>query len=343
VIVGRIDAVTYDETKHSATVALTATIYDTMGPQGLQVAATPFSVTGRSQDRRVKLGASEAEQLALHDAERQLSVKIVGSGILPKQLLKKRGGSHTSFLSILIPVVIGVAAVAILASNHGGSSHPASSGTGGNNGGGTGGHTLLPPGNAIAEVAPYNGGFPVDLSFTPSASGNSVQRYDITRTSNGGSSVITSIASVTGSPTYTWADSSITPGQAYSYSVQAIGYNGETSASVMFQTPQGTTLIVPGQPTAPLGLSVTQTTTSSVTLQWTPSTAAFTAGYQVFRSSQASGNFILVSPTVTAATYTDRSPDLVQGVTYYYKVHAVSSASPPISSPDSNVVVVTLP
>ena len=92
-----------------------------------------------------------------------------------------------------------------------------------------------------------------------------------------------------------------------------------------------TSTAIPPSPT-----NLTATSAADPTLTWTGVNASNLAGYNVYRSTNASGPFTKLTATpTTATTYTDTaSPP--SGVTLYYQVTAVSTAAAPNeSAPDT--------
>jgi Abnormal spindle-like microcephaly-assoc'd, ASPM-SPD-2-Hydin/Fibronectin type III domain len=89
------------------------------------------------------------------------------------------------------------------------------------------------------------------------------------------------------------------------------------------------------------GLGVANsTTTSSVHLQWNPSSSSGIAGYYVYRSTSQTGVFQKLNESPEASTsYTDTS--VSPGTTYYYKVTSVDSDE--IESSFSETVSATIP
>ncbi|GAA1844567.1 malectin domain-containing carbohydrate-binding protein [Microlunatus capsulatus] len=92
-------------------------------------------------------------------------------------------------------------------------------------------------------------------------------------------------------------------------------------------------------PAAPTGLAATATG-SGITLDWADNGEADLAGYDVLRSTSATGTFTKVSPlTVTASGYVDTAVQL--GSTYHYKVVALDS-SDNVSAPSEAASATTL-
>ena len=78
--------------------------------------------------------------------------------------------------------------------------------------------------------------------------------------------------------------------------------------------------------TAPVTVTVKSRTGGGINISWTKVTGA--AGYRIYRSRTKTDVGVLVNSTVcTETAYTDKSTKLVNGVTYYYRVRAVSKVN----------------
>ncbi len=148
----------------------------------------------------------------------------------------------------------------------------------------------------------------VDLAWTAPANG-SLTGYTISRKTTGGYTVI---ANLTGAGTTTYSDTNLTAGTAYTYYVTAIG-NCNADSDPKTTTPVCTPPSVPGALTATAG-------DAKVTLSWGASTPA-PASYTVQRKTGSAGTYATIaSPTTNS--YTDDTPPLSNGTTYYYQVSA---------------------
>jgi hypothetical protein len=86
-------------------------------------------------------------------------------------------------------------------------------------------------------------------------------------------------------------------------------------------------------PETATGLTAVAGAAGKITLNWTATTTTTNlAGYYVYRSSGAAYTKLNASP-ITPTTYVDTST--VDGTTYTYKIHAVSSGTPTLESVDS--------
>jgi fibronectin type 3 domain-containing protein len=171
------------------------------------------------------------------------------------------------------------------------------------------------PGNAI-----------VTLNWTAPTGAVS---YNVYRgTSSGGESLL-----ATGVTTTTYADKAVTNGQTYYYFVTAVNSNippvpNESAPSAEVSTTPA------APPAAPTGLkaaaSAANTVTPQVTLTWTGAPTA--TSYNIYRGTHG-GAETLVATGVTGTSYTDASPALAFGTTYFYKVSGVNID---VEGPQSN-------
>jgi chitodextrinase len=141
-------------------------------------------------------------------------------------------------------------------------------------------------------------------------------------------------STLVGSPTGTsFTDTGLSASTAYSYTVKATDAAGNVSAASTAVT--GTTSTAGGDtipPSAPTGVTVSGTTSSSVSLSWTASTDNVgVTGYQVFR-----GNTLVGSPATTSFTDTG----LNASTAYSYTVKAVDAAGN-VSAASSSVSATT--
>jgi glucoamylase len=177
----------------------------------------------------------------------------------------------------------------------------------------------------------------VSLSWTGASLAAGYHLYRAT-----GSGTATVVAT-TGNTTYT--DTGLSPSTTYTYYVVAYNNVGASpdSNSVTATTP------APGTPpSAPTGLKVTGTTSTTASLAWTAATdtTGTVAGYDIYRAT-GSGNAVLVG-TGTATSFTDTG--LSPSTVYTYDVTAfdadgnTSAPSAPITATTTanNVEVVTV-
>jgi fibronectin type 3 domain-containing protein len=153
----------------------------------------------------------------------------------------------------------------------------------------------------------------VALTWTaPSDGGAAISGYVVRRgTASGAEATYTTLGAVT-----SYADTAVTPGVAYFYQVQAVNTVGTGAASTERTATPFTTAAAPT-------LSAT-TGKNQVSLGWTVPNSGGTSitGYQIYRSTT-SGNEVLVQTISTGTSYIDSVPG---GVTYYYRVAAVTAA-----------------
>jgi hypothetical protein len=182
----------------------------------------------------------------------------------------------------------------------------------------------LPPSNFIAS--PGNG--VVNLSW---AAPTDAIEYNIYRGTLPGQEGITPYATVTSGTTF--ADSSVSNGVTYYYTVTAINPNinhvpalpfESAASSEAFATPSNSPV-----PAAPAGLTASaaafNTTTGLVTLNWNASSGA--TSYSVFRSTSSNGEGgAPLGSNIVGTLFTDNSA--VFGTAYFYKVAAVNGSGP---------------
>ena len=196
------------------------------------------------------------------------------------------------------------------------------------------GGTVAPPtapGNLTA-AADRQG--PMDLAWTASTSSVGIADYIIQRCQGTGCANFAQINTATGT---TYIDSAVTSSTTYSYRVQAVDIDGNSSAfsNIATNTTVGST-----PPTAPSNLTATAVSTSQINLSWTASTSSLGLANYVVQRCQGVGcaNFAQIA-TPTATTYTDTG--LASGTSYSYQVEAVDIEGN--FSPFSNVATAATP
>jgi hypothetical protein len=141
-------------------------------------------------------------------------------------------------------------------------------------------------------------------------------------------------ALLTTSSSFTYTDSNLTPGETYSYTVNAFDASGNVSK---LSTPLVVETTDTTPPSVPTGLQITGTTSKSVSLSWNASTGiGGVGGYRVLRGTSATSLSIHASPTTTS--YTDSCRP---STTYYYAVESFNPIG--INSAPSSTVEVTTP
>ena len=186
------------------------------------------------------------------------------------------------------------------------------------------GTTLPEPPAAPTLSADNVAGTEVDLSwYVDPAAGGPASTYTVWRTDGDGvTSANFQPVESANSPTTAWADTTVSPGETYTYQVTASNTGGTSG-------PSNNVAVTTPIPAAPTDLSATAGDTH-VALTWTASTGA--TGYKVKRSTTDGGPYTTVG-TPTAASYTNTG--LTNGTTYYYVVTAVNAGA---ESDDSDQV-----
>jgi fibronectin type 3 domain-containing protein len=164
---------------------------------------------------------------------------------------------------------------------------------------------------APAVVTPAAGDGQVSLTWTTSLGAT---LYRVSRNTTG-TGTFAQIATPTAA---SYLDQPLTDGTKYYYVVAASnGSCWSADSSAASTTPVCTPPSVPGTITATAG-------DAKVTLSWVASTPA-PASYTLQRKTGAGGTYATIaSPTV--ASYTDATPPLTNGTTYYYKVSASNTS-----------------
>ena len=125
------------------------------------------------------------------------------------------------------------------------------------------------------------------------------------------------IASIT---TANYTDANLSQSITYYYKVRAASSAGSSSdSSIVYATTTNTNSS--GILYAPSSLTATPANTNQINLTWNP--VSYATYYNVYRAASPSEAYVNIA-SITTTNYTDSS--LTQGVTYYYKVQAASSA-----------------
>jgi fibronectin type 3 domain-containing protein len=195
--------------------------------------------------------------------------------------------------------------------------------------GGTGGNTAVQniltwdyhPTATTAPAAPSNltgnvvSGSEIDLSWTNSAI--DAISVLIERSTDGVS--FTQIASVSATVS-TYHDTSLSPGNTYSYKLQATNAAGNSPFSNVFQA------ATPTSPAPPTDLAVTKITTTEVDLSWT-NVASNATGIKILKQLRNNNSQIVATglpPTTTSYHITG----LMAGSPYTFEVDALNSNGP---------------
>ncbi len=115
-----------------------------------------------------------------------------------------------------------------------------------------------------------------------------------------------------------YTDSNLDSYTTYYYKAKAINSFGSSGLSPYIS---GTTEQLGSAPSTPTGLTVSNQTVSSLTISWNISQDA--TSYQVYRDTNAQGNFAYLANNDNSTQFTDIN--LVGNTTYYYKVRATNS------------------
>jgi hypothetical protein len=119
----------------------------------------------------------------------------------------------------------------------------------------------------------------------------------------------------------------------------AAAFAGFTRSVSGAQTVSTATFAPPASPTA-IQVSCKKNNPPQISLSWTASSAGFTTGYTIYRSTTSGGGYAQIG-TVNAATtaFTDPSSSLAYSTTYFYVVDATYQSW---SSRSSEAQVTTL-
>lgn len=182
--------------------------------------------------------------------------------------------------------------------------------------------SLTAPTNFVGSATLSTEGPAVNLSWA--ASQGSVDHYDVYR--NG-----TKIGFANAPTTKYYDISSLSYSTSYSYYVKAVDADGKqspTSNTINVTTPAPDTQ----RPTAPTSVRVVGATTSSISLQWLPSTDnTGIVGYNVYREQRRLRPLLLKTATTTSVDISG----LNSGTSYSFYITAVDAAgneSPPSST-----------
>ena len=182
------------------------------------------------------------------------------------------------------------------------------------------------PANLVANVV---SGTEIDLSFGSSTDNLYLSSYEVRRCAGSGCTNFTGV----GSPglALTYDDTALTPSTTYQYSVVAIDGSGNQSSPSNVVT--ATTL--PGAPTT---LTASSTTSTQVTLSWTPT--GNVAGLAAYLIEQCVGaGCTTFSQVAQVSSPTDTITGLTPATTYQFRVRSVDPSGN--DSGYSNVVSVT--
>lgn len=169
----------------------------------------------------------------------------------------------------------------------------------------------------------------VHLSWTaPSNGGSATTGYNVYRGASTGSEALFAAAGTATS----YDDNSAANGTTYYYQVTAVNAVGEGARSnEVSARPQAAT-----PPSAPRNLTASRSGSRGVNLSWTIPSSSGTSpitGYRIYRSTSSNTETLLVA-VGNVTSYRDRAT--TSGVTYYYKVTAVSAAGESVTSNEAS-------
>ena len=175
----------------------------------------------------------------------------------------------------------------------------------------SGGSSQNPPGTPGTPVA--SGVTASSVGLTWSASSGTVSNYQIERCTG---SNCTNFSQVGTSTTTSFTNSGLNANTLYRYRVRATNSSGNSSYSGIVNVTTGSSTGC-----APTNLMVTGTTSSSISLSWSPTQSSCnTVAYEVFRAPGSSGGSFNVVGQPTSPSYTDGG--LSSGSTFRYQVRA---------------------
>jgi hypothetical protein len=196
--------------------------------------------------------------------------------------------------------------------------------------------TLAAPSSLSARFS----GTGVSLNWRDNASGET--GFVLERSLNGGAFTVVNgnIAPATGTgSTVRYTDSTVIPGNTYTYRVKAVNGTGSSgySNTAKVTTPLPTT---PAAPTSlKLGTVTAGRTTDSFSISWTNPSGTIT-GYVVQYATDSGFTQNLATKTISGQSRGTTITGVPKRKTYYVRVQAVNWT---ISSPWSNVITVTAP
>jgi fibronectin type 3 domain-containing protein len=153
----------------------------------------------------------------------------------------------------------------------------------------------------------------IGLTWNPSAGATS---YSVYRGTAPGAEGATPVATTTSD---SFTDTGLTDGTGYYYTVAASNTGGASAKSAETNTVPTAVVVAPP---VPFGV-VTTTAPGQIHLQWTYEEGA--TSYKVYRSTTPGGEGATALATVTSSSYTDST--VTNGVTYYYKITALTGAT----------------
>lgn len=181
----------------------------------------------------------------------------------------------------------------------------------------------------VSSAAPIlkTAGGSVGVSWTAVASAS---RYNLLRSTDR----INFSTLVSGTTSTSFTDTAVVSGSVYYYLVQSFKANNSILAPSTIAGPIRIDL-----PTPPSGLVAESSSSTSIQLSWTKSSADLLSGYQVYRSTTSGGPYTLIQTTgPTITSYVDIDAALTVGQSYYYVVRSINTYDQ-ISDPTNQVSV----
>jgi len=181
-----------------------------------------------------------------------------------------------------------------------------------------------PSAPVISSITPGIG--TVGLVWSAQNGGSDITSYSIYRSQTSGNQGLTPAAST---PSTSFTDTGLTNGATYYYRVSATNGVGTSDKSAEAST------TLPDVPSAP---SITTVTASNlkVDLTWgvPESHGSAITGYKVYRATAPNEQVTMPTATPASASYSDAN--VVNGVTYYYKVSAMNGVGESEKSSESS-------
>ncbi len=171
--------------------------------------------------------------------------------------------------------------------------------------------TAAPPAPTGLSANPSDGS--IDLTWNPSAGATS---YSVYRGTTPGGEGATPVGTTTSD---SFTDNGLANGTGYYYTVAASNTAGASAKSAETNTVPTAAVVAPP---VPFGVVVTPSS-GQIGLQWTFEEGA--TSYRIYRGTSPGGEGATALATTTSSSYTDTS--VTSGVTYYYKITALTGAT----------------
>jgi fibronectin type 3 domain-containing protein len=171
--------------------------------------------------------------------------------------------------------------------------------------------TTAPPAPTGLAADPANGS--IDLTWKPSAGATS---YSVYRGTAPGAEGATPVGTATSN---SFTDTGLANGTGYYYTVAASNTGGTSAKSAETNTVPTAAVVAPP---VPFGVVVT-TASGQIQLQWTFEENA--TSYRIYRGTTPGGENATALATTSSSSYPDSA--VTSGVTYYYKITALTAAT----------------